>query len=72
LRVIRWHDLRHSFASQLVLAGIPIRQVQDWLGHASITMTLRYSHLAPGNGADLIGVLDRQRQPDGNGAGLNS
>ena len=58
LRKVRWHDLRHSFASNLVIAGVPIRQVQAWLGHSTITMTMRYSHLAPGGGADLISVLD--------------
>ncbi len=65
LRKIRWHDLRHSFASQLMMAGVPIRQVQEWMGHATITMTMRYAHLAPGGGAELIGVLD-ERQRHGN------
>jgi len=32
--------------------------VQDWLGHSTITMTMRYSHLAPGHGADLICALE--------------
>jgi len=41
-----------------VSAGVPIRQVQAWLGHSTITMTMRYSHLAPGGGTELIGVLD--------------
>jgi len=58
LREIRWHDLRHSFASQLVTAGVPIRRVQDWLGHSTIAMTMRYSHLAPGSGSDLIQALE--------------
>jgi site-specific recombinase XerD len=58
LREIRWHDLRHSFACQLVSAGVPLRQVQDWLGHSTMTMTMRYSHLAPGHGADLIRALE--------------
>lgn len=58
LREIRWHDLRHSFASQLVMAGVPIRRVQDWLGHSTIAMTMRYSHLAPGSGSDLIQALE--------------
>lgn len=57
LREIRWHDLRHSFASQLVSAGVPMRQVQEWLGHSTILMTMRYAHLAPGGG-DAIGALD--------------
>ena len=58
LREIRWHDLRHSFASQLVTAGVRIRRVQDWLGHSTIAMTMRYSHLAPGSGSDLIQALE--------------
>jgi integrase len=58
LREIRWHDLRHSFASQLVMAGVPLRQVQDWLGHSTIAMTMRYSHLSPGHGGALIRALE--------------
>jgi len=58
LREIRWHDLRHSFASQLVMANVPLRQVQDWLGHSTMAMTMRYSHLAPGQGASLIRALE--------------
>ena len=60
LRRIRWHDLRHSFASNLLATGTPIRQVQEWLGHASITTTMRYAHLAPGGGAEHIAALDSQ------------
>jgi integrase len=58
LRRIRWHDCRHSFASQLVIAGTPLRQVQDWLGHSTITMTMRYAHLAPGGGREYLAALD--------------
>jgi integrase len=54
LRAITWHDLRHSFASNLVAAGVPLRQVQEWLGHSTITTTMRYAHLAPGGAAHLI------------------
>lgn len=42
-----WHDLRHTFASRLAMAGVGIRAIQDALGHKSIAMTVRYSHLAP-------------------------
>lgn len=41
----RWHDLRHTFASRLVMAGVPFRAVQMLLGHERIETTLRYSHL---------------------------
>jgi site-specific recombinase XerC len=61
LRNIRWHDLRHSFGSQLAAAGVPLRQVQEWMGHSTITMTMRYMHLASGGGRELIGVLDNCR-----------
>jgi integrase len=42
-----WHDLRHSFASRMVMAGVPLRAVQELLGHQSSAMTELYSHLAP-------------------------
>lgn len=58
IRDIRWHDLRHSFASQLAMRGLPIRRIQEWLGHASIQMTMRYAHLAPNGDAHLIAMLD--------------
>ena len=41
---LRWHDLRHEYASRLVEQGIPLAQVRDLLGHASITTTERYDN----------------------------
>jgi integrase len=43
----RYHDLRHTFCSRLVAAGVPLLEVQRLAGHRSFQTTLRYSHLAP-------------------------
>lgn len=57
-RKITFHTLRHTFASQLVMRGVPIRTVQELLGHADITMTMKYSHLSPQAKHDAVAVLD--------------
>ncbi len=43
----RFHDLRHTFASNLVMKGFDIVTVQELMGHKSINMTKRYSHPTP-------------------------
>ncbi|MFC1611751.1 tyrosine-type recombinase/integrase [Myxococcota bacterium] len=57
LRKIGWHALRHSFASHLVMLGVPLKVVQELMRHQSIEMTMRYSHLCPGTRAAAVEVL---------------
>ncbi len=58
LRRLRWHDLRHSFASQLAIGGLSLQRIQKWLGHSTIKMTERYAHLTPDGGREFLSALD--------------
>ncbi|WP_223295552.1 tyrosine-type recombinase/integrase [Granulicella mallensis] len=52
-----WHCNRHTFTSRLVMAGIDIYTVGKLLGHKSLSMTMRYSHLAPAHNAAAVDRL---------------
>ncbi len=54
----RFHDLRHTFASHLVMKGVGLRAVQELLGHCDMKLTMRYAHLAPGHLWDSVYFLD--------------
>ncbi|MHB1697439.1 MAG: site-specific integrase [bacterium] len=56
----RFHDLRHTFASMLVMKGVDLVAVKQLMGHKDIKMTLRYSHLSQAHIRNAVGVLDKK------------
>ena len=62
----RWNDMRHSFASHLVMAGVDLPTVSELMGHSKITMTMRYTHLAPKHKEEAVAKLvERFQQSEG-------
>ncbi len=51
------YSLRHSFASWLAIAGVPLRTIQELLGHTDLRMTLKYAHLSPAHLTEALGVI---------------
>jgi integrase len=44
---VRFHDLRHTFGTRTTAAGVPLRTLQEWLGHRDFKTTLIYADYAP-------------------------
>jgi integrase len=62
LRRITWHKLRHTFASNLARAGAKVEVIQQLLGHSTIIMTMRYTHVAPSSLRSAIDLLNPRSQ----------
>lgn len=57
-RKFGWHVLRHTFASHLVMRGLPLKALQELLDHADIRTTMIYAHVAKGMARDAVKLLD--------------
>ncbi|MFC1607133.1 tyrosine-type recombinase/integrase [Candidatus Latescibacterota bacterium] len=68
----RFHDLRHTFASHLVMVGVDIKSVQELLGHKTLTMTLRYAHLGADHRAKAVEMLEKRLNENSSGQKLDN
>ena len=59
-----FHDLRHTFASHLVMNGATIKDVQELLGHKDTKMTNRYAHLSPEHKQKAVNLLNKLTAPE--------
>jgi len=58
----RFHDVRDTFATNLVLGGVDLVAVKDLMGHADVTTTMRYAHPTPETKRNAVNVLLSQKQ----------
>ena len=60
---VRFHDLRHTCGSWMAQKGVPIGHIAAVLGHSTLRMSERYSHLAPANARDAVAMLEGVPKP---------
>lgn len=65
IKDVVWHTLRHTCASRLVMAGVDIRTVQEILGHKTLAMTTRYSHLSGAHLTQAVNRISKGKISDG-------
>ncbi len=53
-----FHDLRHTYASQLITKGGTLKDLQEQLGHKTMTMTLRYAHISQHHKKKAVNLLN--------------
>jgi len=60
IRGLRFHDLRHTFASRAAMAGVSLQALKEMLGHSTLQMVLRYAHLSPDHLAEEVRKMDER------------
>jgi len=66
VRTVRFHDLRHTFATRLAASGQPMRTIQEFLGHADSTTTQIYAHYAPSaHEVEMVNAAFAEEPADG-------
>lgn len=70
----RFHDLRHTFGTRMAAAGVPMRTLQEWMGHRDIQTTMRYADYAPSaHEAEMVDqAFARPEIPEGDSEGVSA
>jgi integrase len=70
VRDVRFHDLRHTFGTRMAAVGVPMRTLQEWMGHADFKTTLIYADYAPDERRDRE-LIARAFTGEGSNLGSN-